>query len=474
VVMEEYKVAALGPTYYDSAAAVAAAVAVAAEEAARVKVTRAKVEQLVAIYNTYVPWVLDLASQRLGEMEAAVARQRGNGGGAGGGGAGEGMQLSASASTAAQQECARIVQMLDCLALNVEEASTFLGKVGRTREGAHDAGEIELASSDVQSAASSRRAKAKRTGKRAGGGGRATSDANAQGGGSTALAAATTAAPGATAAAAAVPQALAATVFFQKQRGAFCGVCALNNMLGWRAVSYREAELLADSIWLKSLLSHGCGIHFPAPRLHSRRREFPYDGFIDFTTMHKLCQMHGIKLRELSRIDVGEVVGVMRRGLAAAAATAAAADLGAGSTSRTRRQSVVHGGGSNGNALPLLFVLLGAQKHYICLCARRAEAAAEEASAPFPSWNRSILTEIYLCHACSGHESEGGNGAPGAGGWRRRLGRHLPLVWACRRAHVLRRRGVPSRLPPPLRWLRQAARHQRLALPAVRTHQAQP
>jgi hypothetical protein len=26
------------------------------------------------------------------------------------------------------------------------------------------------------------------------------------------------------------------------------------------------------------------------------------------------------------------------------------------------------------------------------------------ASAPFPSWNRSILTEIYLCHACSYHE----------------------------------------------------------------------
>ena len=25
-------------------------------------------------------------------------------------------------------------------------------------------------------------------------------------------------------------------------------------------------------------------------------------------------------------------------------------------------------------------------------------------SAPFPSWNRSILTEIYLCHACSYQE----------------------------------------------------------------------
>jgi hypothetical protein len=29
---------------------------------------------------------------------------------------------------------------------------------------------------------------------------------------------------------------------------------------------------------------------------------------------------------------------------------------------------------------------------------------------PFPSWNRSILTEIYLCHACSYHEIEDGNG----------------------------------------------------------------
>eukprot|EP01047_Picozoa_sp_COSAG01_P063179 COSAG01_NODE_8146_length_2904_cov_10.815686_2_plen_94_part_00 len=26
------------------------------------------------------------------------------------------------------------------------------------------------------------------------------------------------------------------------------------------------------------------------------------------------------------------------------------------------------------------------------------------ASAPFPSWNRSMLTEIYLYHACSYHE----------------------------------------------------------------------
>ena len=40
-------------------------------------------------------------------------------------------------------------------------------------------------------------------------------------------------------------------------------------------ISYRESELLADTIWLKSVLLHGCGIHFPAPRLHLRQNGFP-------------------------------------------------------------------------------------------------------------------------------------------------------------------------------------------------------
>ena len=98
------------------------------------------------------------------------------------------------------------------------------------------------------------------------------------------------------------------------------------------------------------VLDHGCGVHFPAPRLHSSRREFPYDGFIDFATMHapdeglsailhcrflayrvlhmnenersvvteipsyrhKLCQLHGLHMRELSRTDVSESVAVPR------------------------------------------------------------------------------------------------------------------------------------------------------------------
>eukprot|EP01047_Picozoa_sp_COSAG01_P012431 COSAG01_NODE_561_length_15460_cov_95.444307_3_plen_79_part_00 len=35
-------------------------------------------------------------------------------------------------------------------------------------------------------------------------------------------------------------------------------------------------------------------------------------------------------------------------------------------------------------------------------------------SRAFPSWNRSILAEIYLCHACSDHETEDGNARVGA------------------------------------------------------------
>eukprot|EP01047_Picozoa_sp_COSAG01_P045867 COSAG01_NODE_4258_length_5201_cov_4.634065_6_plen_143_part_00 len=34
-------------------------------------------------------------------------------------------------------------------------------------------------------------------------------------------------------------------------------------------------------------------------------------------------------------------------------------------------------------------------------------------SRAFPSWTRSILTEIYLCHACSYHEIEDGNARAG-------------------------------------------------------------
>ena len=242
VELEEYKDPVLGPTYYDSMDAVAAAVATAAEEAERFRVSRDRVKQLVQIYNVYVPWVLSACGARLDTLENSERSSRD-------------ATSPEEFLSAAEESVCKISHTLECLAANVDEACTFLGKVGRTKEGAHDAGEIELASTEVIDAASSRRVKAKRT--KGIVGGRSTSPQSVS------------------------PKAAEATVFFQKQRGAFCGVCALNNMLGRRAISYRESELLADTIWLKSVLLHGCGIHFPAPRLHSRRREFPYDGFME-------------------------------------------------------------------------------------------------------------------------------------------------------------------------------------------------
>jgi hypothetical protein len=41
---------------------------------------------------------------------------------------------------------------------------------------------------------------------------------------------------------------------------------------------------------------------------------------------------------------------------------------------------------------------------------RRADGHVSRA---FPSWTRSMLTEIYLCHACSCHKIEDGNGRAG-------------------------------------------------------------
>jgi hypothetical protein len=59
--------------------------------------------------------------------------------------------------------------------------------------------------------------------------------------------------------------------------------------------------------------------------------------------------------------------------------------------------------------------MLGLTRYGECYAVSRA----------FPSWNRSILTEIYLCHACSYHETEDGNartgGAPPAAGAALRL-----------------------------------------------------
>jgi hypothetical protein len=54
-------------------------------------------------------------------------------------------------------------------------------------------------------------------------------------------------------------------------------------------------------------------------------------------------------------------------------------------------------------------------------------APPRQVSRAFPSWNRSILTEIYLCHACSYHEFAGQpvgeHGGGAAAGWGARRSR---------------------------------------------------
>jgi hypothetical protein len=44
----------------------------------------------------------------------------------------------------------------------------------------------------------------------------------------------------------------------------------------------------------------------------------------------------------------------------------------------------------------------------------RNDPGHEMVSRAFPSWNRTISTEIYLCHACFYHEFEDGNARAGA------------------------------------------------------------
>jgi hypothetical protein len=54
------------------------------------------------------------------------------------------------------------------------------------------------------------------------------------------------------------------------------------------------------------------------------------------------------------------------------------------------------------SALPLRRAAVGEDESGAVDLGAVAEAA--EVSRPFPSWNRSILTEISLCHACSRQE----------------------------------------------------------------------
>jgi diketogulonate reductase-like aldo/keto reductase len=80
---------------------------------------------------------------------------------------------------------------------------------------------------------------------------------------------------------------------------------------------------------------------------------------------------------------------------------------------------------------------------------------AYEARRPFPSWNRCILTEIYLCHACSYQEIKDGNGRAGCAG-----------------AQPVLVRATGSRACLSLRRHRARASHQRLSMADLGRHGA--
>jgi hypothetical protein len=74
------------------------------------------------------------------------------------------------------------------------------------------------------------------------------------------------------------------------------------------------------------------------------------------------------------------------------------------------------GGGGDDAKLVQLQCALGvalAEAQMAASEATLAELCRAIVSRPFSSWNRPMLTEIYLCHACSYHEIEDGNGRAG-------------------------------------------------------------
>ena len=127
VTLEEYKDLKRGPTYYDTVDEVSAAVQQAEDEAKRYQTAKGRAEHLVAVYNAFVPWVLRICNNRIDDVEETLRTLPARG-----------VAAQAKAS-AAEEQLRTIVQTVQCLAANVQEASSFLGKMGKTKEGAHDA-----------------------------------------------------------------------------------------------------------------------------------------------------------------------------------------------------------------------------------------------------------------------------------------------------------------------------------------------
>jgi hypothetical protein len=126
---------------------------------------------------------------------------------------------------------------------------------------------------------------------------------------------------------------------------------------------------------------------------------------------------------------------------------------------RDGRAGEVRRAGRGGAGRPLL--LRHAAAHLPLRLAHTTGAPRVVVSRAFPSWKRSVLTEIYLCHACSYHEIEDGNtrvGRPPSSAGRRSQRPPPPTtppgpVRRCRRWRHRRQVGGQAvcLLPPPER-----------------------
>eukprot|EP01047_Picozoa_sp_COSAG01_P002175 COSAG01_NODE_56_length_31088_cov_39.354771_11_plen_184_part_00 len=98
-----------------------------------------------------------------------------------------------------------------------------------------------------------------------------------------------------------------------------------------------------------------------------------------------------------------------------------------------------------------------------------AEAAGAAVSRAFPSWKRSVSTEIYLCHACSYHAIEDGNARTGRPSSARSSSarRSCSACSSGRRTPAAARRSARPPPPPPPRRRRSRRRRARRVRKAV-------
>eukprot|EP00736_Rhodelphis_marinus_P009486 Rmarinus@m.11969 len=166
------------------------------------------------------------------------------------------------------------------------------------------------------------------------------------------------------------------TLFFQQQRAAYCAICALNHLFGACVFSYREAELLADVFHARTLMSPECLTQrITAPRLVSKRRDFPCDGFLAFEALGNLAMLQGKRLVALHRKDPTELLDCI--------GTRLDTDTQNKRSGVSNKRTACSKGGadardSHNRTLPICLIHLGCANHYVVLSAAPADHGGRE------------------------------------------------------------------------------------------------